>query len=42
MTGDKALLSHFEERVGPQITFGDDKQRFHYGIWQFGSWKCHN
>lgn len=22
MTGDIALLSHFEERVGPEVTFG--------------------
>lgn len=24
MTGDKALLSHYEERAGPTVTFGDD------------------
>ena len=28
MTGDKALLSQFEEKVSPQITFGDNKKGF--------------
>ena len=31
MTGDKALISQFEEKVGPQITFGDDNKGFTMG-----------
>ena len=38
MTGDKALLSQFEEKAGPQITFGDNNKGFTMGIWQFGCW----
>ena len=31
MTGDKAMLSQFEEKVGPQITFGDNNKGFTIG-----------
>ena len=31
MTGDKALLSQFEEKAGPQITFGDNIKGFTMG-----------
>ena len=31
MTGDKALLSHFEEKAGPVITFGDDSKGYTVG-----------
>ena len=31
MTGDKALLLHFEEKVDPHITFEDDKKGFTTG-----------
>ena len=31
MTGDKVLLSQFEEKVGPHITFGDDNKGFTMG-----------
>ncbi|XP_063941275.1 uncharacterized protein LOC135149479 [Daucus carota subsp. sativus] len=31
MTGDSTLLSKFEERVGPSITFGDDSKGFTLG-----------
>ena len=31
MTGDKALLSQFEEKDGPHITFGDDNKGFTMG-----------
>ena len=31
MTGNKALLSQFEEKVGPHITFGDDNKGFTMG-----------
>ena len=31
MTGDSTLLSNFEERAGPSITFGDDSKGFTLG-----------
>ena len=31
MIGDKALLSQFEDKVGPQITFGDNNKGFTMG-----------
>ena len=31
MTGDSTLLSKFEERAGPSITFGDDSKGFTVG-----------
>lgn len=31
MTGDKILLSHFEEKVGPIVTFGDNNKGFTMG-----------
>ena len=31
MTGDKALISQFEDKDGPQITFGDDIKGFTVG-----------
>ena len=31
MTGDSTLLSKFEERAGPSITFGDDNKGFTLG-----------
>ena len=31
MTGDSTLLSKFEERAGPSITFGDDSKGFTLG-----------
>ena len=31
MTGDKALLSQFKEKVGPQIAFGDNNKGFTMG-----------
>ena len=31
MTGDKALLLHFDQKVGPQITLGDDNKGFTMG-----------
>ena len=31
MTGDKALLSQFEEKADPQITFGDNNKGFTMG-----------
>ena len=31
MTGDKAILSQFEEKVGPHITFGDNIKCFTMG-----------
>ena len=36
MTGDKALLSQFEEKAGPQITFGDDIKGFTMGYGNLG------
>ena len=36
MTGDKAL-SQSEEKVGPQITFGDNSKGFTMG-YGFGCW----
>ena len=36
MTGDKALLSHFEERAGPLVTLGDDSIGTTMGM---ASWK---
>ena len=31
MTGDSTLLTKFEERVGPSITFGDDNKGYTMG-----------
>ncbi|KAL8134216.1 hypothetical protein AgCh_009317 [Apium graveolens] len=31
MTSDKALLSQFEEKAGPLVTFGDNNKRFTMG-----------
>ena len=31
MTGDLTLLTEFEERVGPSITFGDDNKGYTMG-----------
>ena len=39
MTGDKALLSHFEERAGPLVTFGDDSIGTTMG---YGKLECGN
>ena len=42
MTGDKALLSQFEEKVGPKSTFGDDSQGFSMGYGNLNVGNVHN
>ena len=39
MTGDKALLSHFVEKAGPIITFGDNSKGYTvgYGCLEIGN-----
>ena len=32
MTGDMALLSKYEEKAGPMVTFGDDSKVVHWDM----------
>ena len=41
MTVDSTLLTKFEERVGPSITFDDDKKGYTMGYGLILIKKCH-